>query len=238
MDSCRLLLHQRFLAQKITLIQLDDPGKIGFPRRGLIGDLMPVESHLGFQPKRVTGTQADRDQSISGTSIHQLGPNPFRRVWIEIELEPVFASVACAGNEAIKIANLTPLEPVVLDGCQIGIDQRLQNFQYLRTLQGQLAVLVADVHNLGIERILVANPIEVFFSIGRVDAQSDDRWPGELLVPGGSATLPVGSFVFLLDGRFVGLVVKMPEGPPAIAPAALVSASLDLMGGSGTEGAR
>jgi len=74
--------------------------------------------------------------------------------------------------------------------------------------------------------------------IGRVDAQNDPRWGAELLVPGGSATLPVGSFVFLLDGRFVGLVVKMPEGPPAIAPAALVSASLDLMGGSGTEGAR
>jgi hypothetical protein len=74
--------------------------------------------------------------------------------------------------------------------------------------------------------------------IGRVDAQNDPRWGSDLLVPGGSATLPVGSFVFLLDGRFVGLVVKMPEGPPAIAPAALVSASLDLMGGSGAEGAR
>lgn len=74
--------------------------------------------------------------------------------------------------------------------------------------------------------------------IGRVDAQNDPRWGGELMVPGGSATLPVGSFVFLLDGRFVGLVVKMPEGPPAIAPATLVLAALDLMGGSGAEGAR
>jgi hypothetical protein len=75
--------------------------------------------------------------------------------------------------------------------------------------------------------------------IGRVDAQGDDRWPGELLVPGGSATLPVGSFVFLLDGRFVGLVVHVPNGPPAIAPAALLTAWLvESMGGSGTEGAR
>jgi len=74
--------------------------------------------------------------------------------------------------------------------------------------------------------------------IGRVDEQSDERWPGDLLVPGGSATLPVGSFVFQLDGRFVGLVVTMPNGPPAIAPAALLMKSLELMGGSGAEGAR
>jgi hypothetical protein len=75
--------------------------------------------------------------------------------------------------------------------------------------------------------------------IGRVDAQYDARWGAEVLVPGGSATLPVGSFVFLLDGRFVGLVVKMPEGPPAIAPAPLLTSWLgswlESIGGSGTE---
>lgn len=75
--------------------------------------------------------------------------------------------------------------------------------------------------------------------IGRVDSQYDARWAGDLLVPGGSATLPVGSFVFLLDGRFVGLVVKGPDGPSAIAPADLLiawlGASLESVGGSGTE---
>ena len=74
--------------------------------------------------------------------------------------------------------------------------------------------------------------------IGRVDAQRDDRWGADLLVPGGSATLPVGSFVFLLDGRFVGLVVKMPNGPPAIAPAALLTAWIESFGGAGTGGIR
>jgi len=71
--------------------------------------------------------------------------------------------------------------------------------------------------------------------IGRIDPQSDPRWTGDLLVPGGSATLPVGSFVFLLDGRFVGLVVSVPNGPPAIAPAALLTVSFELAGGSGAE---
>jgi hypothetical protein len=71
--------------------------------------------------------------------------------------------------------------------------------------------------------------------IGRVDLQNDPRWGGALLVPGGSATLPLGSFVFLLDGRFVGLVVKVPNGPPAIAPAALLAAWLESIGGSGVE---
>ncbi len=71
--------------------------------------------------------------------------------------------------------------------------------------------------------------------IGRVDAQSDARWTDDLLVPGGSATLPVGSFVFLLDGRFVGLVVNVPNGPPAIVPAALLTVSFEPAGGAGTE---
>lgn len=74
--------------------------------------------------------------------------------------------------------------------------------------------------------------------IGRVDSQPDDRWGADLLVPGGSAPLPVGSFVFLLDGRFVGLVVRMPSGSPAIAPAALLNAWIESFGGAGTGGMR
>ena len=74
--------------------------------------------------------------------------------------------------------------------------------------------------------------------IGRVDVQNDARWSGDLLVPGGSTALPVGSFVFLLDGRFVGLVVKVPNGPPAIAPAALLTAWPESAGGSGSEAHR
>src|SRR4030095_16849205 len=35
LDTLALLLHQCFLADKITLIQLDDPGQVGFPGRRL-----------------------------------------------------------------------------------------------------------------------------------------------------------------------------------------------------------
>jgi hypothetical protein len=49
--------------------------------------------------------------------------------------------------------------------------------------------------------------------IGRVDSQYDARWGADLLVPGGSSTLPAGSLVFLLDGRFVGLMVQRRSPP-------------------------
>lgn len=74
--------------------------------------------------------------------------------------------------------------------------------------------------------------------IGRVDPLYDERWEGELLVPGGSASPPAGSFVFLLDGRFIGLVVKMPSGVHAIAPAVLLTRWLDSKGGPAAEGSR
>jgi hypothetical protein len=73
--------------------------------------------------------------------------------------------------------------------------------------------------------------------IGRVDTQYDPRWGAELVATGGSSALPVGGFVFLLDGRFVGMVVNVPNGPSAIAPAALLMAFLESpesAGGSST----
>jgi hypothetical protein len=45
-------------------------------------------------------------------------------------------------------------------------------------------------------------------------------------VPGGGATLPVGSFVFLLDGRLVGLVATRGETGRIIVPLARLEAAL------------
>jgi hypothetical protein len=62
--------------------------------------------------------------------------------------------------------------------------------------------------------------------IGRVESIVDDQWGGAVLVPGGGATLPVGSFVFLLDGRLVGLVATRGETGRIIVPLARLEAAL------------
>ena len=82
-------------------------------------------------------------------------------------------------------------------------------------------------------RGLTATPVFV----GRVDPQDDERWGGALLVHGGGDSLPVGSLVFLLDGRFVGLTVNAPGGR-AIAPAALLGVVLDSLAPAQVGGSR
>jgi hypothetical protein len=71
--------------------------------------------------------------------------------------------------------------------------------------------------------------------IGRLDVVRDEKWRGDLLVPGGSNALPVGSLIFLLDGRFIGLVVRSSDGVHAIAPAVLLTSALDAIERSGGE---
>jgi len=82
-------------------------------------------------------------------------------------------------------------------------------------------------------RGLTATPV----FIGRIDPQDDERWGSSLLVSGALDNLPVGSLIFLLDGRFVGLTVRVP-GAKAIAPAALLGVVLDNLAPGGTGGSK
>jgi hypothetical protein len=71
--------------------------------------------------------------------------------------------------------------------------------------------------------------------IGRVDFQVDERWGGDLLIPGGSAMLPVGALIYTLDSRFVGMVIGWPDGSRRIVPAEVLTRT---MGGGGAGGER
>lgn len=67
--------------------------------------------------------------------------------------------------------------------------------------------------------------------IGRVRSVPDERWGGNVLVPGGSATIPLGALVFQLDGRFVGMSTAGPDGSRALVPAGLLELALSAVGG-------
>ena len=71
--------------------------------------------------------------------------------------------------------------------------------------------------------------------IGRVDFQVDERWGGDLLIPGGSAALPLGALIYTLDSRFLGMVIGYPDGSRRIVPAEVLTRT---MGGGGAGGER
>jgi hypothetical protein len=71
--------------------------------------------------------------------------------------------------------------------------------------------------------------------IGRVDFQVDERWGGDLYIPGGSAALPLGALIYTLDSRFLGMVIGWPDGSRRIVPAEVLTRT---MGGGGAGGDR
>ena len=71
--------------------------------------------------------------------------------------------------------------------------------------------------------------------LGRIDFQVDERWGGDLLIPGGSSTLPIGALIYTLDGRFIGMVISWPDGSRRIVPAEVLAKT---MGGGGAGGDR
>jgi hypothetical protein len=55
--------------------------------------------------------------------------------------------------------------------------------------------------------------------IGRTDTETDARWSAPLMVVSGAPAVPLGSLVYAIDGRLVGLVTRHDAGV-AIVPAA------------------
>ena len=71
--------------------------------------------------------------------------------------------------------------------------------------------------------------------IGRVDPVADARWPRPLLSIGEPNDLPVGAWLFTIDGRLLGLVVAHGGGAAIAPPSALDALVTELSGaGSGT----
>lgn len=55
--------------------------------------------------------------------------------------------------------------------------------------------------------------------VGRVDMVSDDRFPTQVMVPGGTTPVPTGALVYTLDGRFIGLSLPLAGVGTVLVPA-------------------
>ena len=62
--------------------------------------------------------------------------------------------------------------------------------------------------------------------IGRVRTLFDERWNDRVQIPGGESSVPPGSLLFQLDGRFLGIAVSHPGGGIAVVPASVLSATV------------
>ncbi len=67
--------------------------------------------------------------------------------------------------------------------------------------------------------------------IGRVDTETDARWSAPLVVLSGAPAMPIGSLVYTIDGRLVGLVTRHDAGVAIIPAAALDDAVTRLSAG-------
>lgn len=74
--------------------------------------------------------------------------------------------------------------------------------------------------------------------IGRVRTLLDDRWGGNVMVPGGGPPLPLGALVFQLDGRFLGIVAGQLGGGQSIVPAAQLASVVAAARERGAGGTR
>src|SRR6266852_5015910 len=87
-------------ANKLAFVHLAVAPEPGFPGIDRVADLVPVERHLGFQPQRVTRSEATGQNSELAAGFHYLGPNFLAgsRIRRHINLKAVFACIAGARN--------------------------------------------------------------------------------------------------------------------------------------------
>jgi hypothetical protein len=69
--------------------------------------------------------------------------------------------------------------------------------------------------------------------IGRTGAREDGRWPSGVVAID-HATVPEGAFLFTLEGRLLGLVIRDAAGAALVPPSAIEDAVMDLVAAAGT----
>ena len=88
-----------------------------------------------------------------------------------VDLVAVFAGVARARDARRRAGDRAIDEPVVANGGEIRCGELLQSRARVRTLNGDLRVIVARQAHRGVEAIVRADVLVIFFLVGRVHAQ-------------------------------------------------------------------
>ncbi len=154
----------------VVLVPADRPAETGFEHGGRLVDVVAVQPHRGFEPQRVAGAEAARDDVGRAARFEQRLPHAVGHVRRHEDLEAVLPGVAGARDDGARVRHLAVTEPVVLELRQLDAGERLQHFAGGRPLNGdeRIAAAGVDRRNLTRHLDLLGDPGVVLGDIRRV----------------------------------------------------------------------
>ncbi len=121
--------------------------------------------------RRVLRAARPADDAEGTAGFHEPLPDLRRRLVGDVQLEAVLTGVTRPGDDGRHAVHVPFGKPVVLDGGQVDVHQRLHSLQRLRALDGDLRIAVAGVLDLNVAGLVLQNPADVLVPVGGVDAQ-------------------------------------------------------------------
>ena len=165
----RLVCFKSSLADEVRLVHLYCEVEACCSRADLVVELVAVERHCCFHSQCISCTECAWDESVILACSDQSFPYIRSLVCRHVDLESVFACVACTGDHAWD-----SLEVCIEDACVVAcrdvllFDNLLQNVLSVRSLKSYLAILITDICELYAVDLVIAHPCEVLISVSCV----------------------------------------------------------------------
>ena len=148
------------------MLRLHRPAKPGLEGRYIVGHLVAVEGHGGFEAQRVARAQT----AGLGPGLYQRSKERFRVLRPAVEFIAPLAGVTRAREHALDVRDLhLGHEVVVLFRQRLLGQEAQQKLLGLWPLQRQLRPRVGDVRHHYVPQKMRAHPAYVLFAVGGVD---------------------------------------------------------------------
>ena len=157
------------LADKVRLVHLDEGIQPGFQGGDLLGELMAVQGHGSLQPQGIPGPQPAGDEAVLRPLLQQKIPHGPGVLGFQVDLKPVLAGIAGAGEDAVH-----PLYPAIKPSGVVffrdlfGPGDLFQHLLGVGPLQGDLGDLIRDILQPGTFGQMSAHPLKILLAVGGV----------------------------------------------------------------------
>lgn len=160
-----------FLADKFGFVELDKHCETSLNGSDVVGEFVAVERQTHFEAQSVT---APETAGLSLTGLDETAPCSYGDIVGSVELETVLAGVAGAADDCGLVHVGDFLEGVEGKVGDVDSEDILNDFLSLRTLNGNLAVEVAEILDLDIEAGGVGlNPGDILVNVGGIDDEEE-----------------------------------------------------------------
>jgi len=181
-------------SSSVVILQIDPVVEpVAAPASGRSGRTAPpAEPAPAAPPRLVPAIRATRDLAI-------------------VHLPPGFAVAGGQGLTGVEVVSTDPSR-------EVAVVRFAPPSEAPTTMAGGLLGFSGFSYVAVIEAALGGPTARPAF-VGRVDMVSDDRFATQVMVPGGTPSIPTGALVFTLDGRFIGLSLPLAGVGSALVPA-------------------